>query len=564
MALPRLTRRRFAVLLALGVGASALLFPGPAARAAELPLLALSSVGRMVAAYLLSLIFAIAFGHAAATNKRASTVLLPFLDVLQSVPIFGFFPAALVFFVGTFRGHPAGLELAVVFLIFTSMAWNMAYGVYESLITVPRDLEVAADSFSLKGWLRFRRLLFPAMIPKLVYNSMLSWSNGWYFLVASEVFTAFGETHTRPGLGAFIAQAGIAGDAGAIALGLAALAAVVLSLDAVFWRPLSVWSERFRIESTSREALHAPGPYERLRWLPRFPGLRKRVAVRTRPLLQAWERTSLRLEKGYSSHPEVVHTIQRVDLAMFLAVFGIVTVAGIAGLVALFARGLPPGAAGIPAAALNSFLRLGFAYVLALAWTVPMAAWVGRDARAARFMTPALEVFASLPATALLPAILAFSILVASWFGRENELAALLIGLFAMQWYLLFNLIAGVRSISGDILEAAKVFGLRGRTYLRRVLLPAIAPSLVTGSVTAWGAGWNATIVSEYIPYGGRTYEVGGLGNLLARATFGAPPDTEMVLLTVLTMIVVVLAMNKLVWRPLYHRVSVNYRMEVQ
>ena len=557
-------RRRIALAAILLAVAAVLAFPAQAAAAATLPGLALASVTRMVAAYVLSLTFAIVFGLTAATNRRAATVLLPFLDGLQSVPIFGFFPAALLFFVATFHGHPAGLELAVVFLIFTSMAWNMAYGVYESVITIPRDLEVAGQSLGLTGWLRFRRLLFPSMIPKLVYNSMLSWSNGWYFLVASEVFTAFGETHTRPGLGAFIAEAGIAADMGAIALGLGALAAVVLALDALAWRPLSLWSERFRIESTSREALRVPGPYERFRWLPRFPGIRANAIGRLRPLAQAWERASLRLERGYVGHPAVVRTVRRADMIMFLAIVGIVVVAGLAGIAGLVARGLPADASRIPGAVLVSFGRLSLAYVVALAWTVPMAAWIGRDARAARVMTPVLEVFASLPATALLPAILAFSIAVASFAGLVEDLAALLIGLFAMQWYLLFNLIAGVRTIPGDLEEAARAFGLRGRTYWRRVLLPALAPSLVTGSITAWGAGWNATIVSEYVPYGGVVYDADGLGAILARATFATPPDPEMVLLSVLAMIAVVLSLNKLVWRPLYRRVATLYRMEVQ
>src|SRR5438094_265794 len=200
----------------------------------------------MVVAYLFALVFAIAYGHTAATNKRASAALLPLLDVLQSIPILGFFPAALIFFVATFHGHPIGIEFAVVFLIFTSMAWNMAFGVYESLTTIPADLEAAAASFGLRGWLRFRYLAFPAAIPKLVYNSILSWTNGWFFLVASEIFSAGGTEFQRPGLGAFIAVAGRNGDIPSIAIGIAVLAAVVLTLDIFVWRPLGAWPERPR------------------------------------------------------------------------------------------------------------------------------------------------------------------------------------------------------------------------------------------------------------------------------------------------------------------------------
>src|SRR2546425_9184078 len=258
-----------AILVAIVV---AIVLPQAAWNAAQLPLLALFSTTRMVLAYLLSLVFAITYGATAATNKKAAVIMLPVLDILPSVPILGFFPAALVFFVATFQGHPAGLEIAVVFLIFTSMAWNMAFGVYESIATIPQDLEDAARSFGARDWLRFRRLVFPATVPKLVYNSMLPWSNGWFFLVASEIFTAFGATYTRPGLGAFIAARGNEGDYLGIVLGLAVLAGVVLALDAFLWRPLSVWSERFRIETTGtgQPVPRVPSPYERLSWLPRF------------------------------------------------------------------------------------------------------------------------------------------------------------------------------------------------------------------------------------------------------------------------------------------------------
>src|SRR2546425_970684 len=461
--------RILAGIVVLAAIAVAILNPQAAFNAIQLPLFALFSTTRMVLAYLLSLVFAITYGATAAANKRAAVIMLPVLDVLQSVPILGFFPAALVFFVVTFQGSPIGIELAVIFLIFTSMAWNMAFGVYESLTTIPVDLEAATASFGLRGMLRFRLLALPAAIPKLVYNSILSWSNGWFFLVASETFTAFGGTFTRPGLGSFITNAGIAGDNTGIALGVGVLAAVVLALDTFAWRPLGVWSERFGVETTRHE--------------------------------------------------------------------------------------VPRGA--------SSFIRLALAYVIALAWTIPLAAWIGRNPRGSRYVTPVLEVAASLPATALLPIIVGFALFATASLGPAAELSAVLIALFSMQWYLLFNLIAGVRGIPEDLDEAARSFGLRGKAYWRGVLLPAMVPSLLTGSITAWGAGWNALIVSEYIPFLNPPPHVSGLGYLLDIATFTKPPDNEMILLTILMMIVIVLAMNKLLWRPLYKRAAVKYRVEV-
>ncbi|HEX9340379.1 MAG TPA: ABC transporter permease subunit [Thermoplasmata archaeon] len=556
----RWLRLAASILIVLGI-AAALSNPGSALNAVQFPLLGVFSTARMVVAYLLSLLFAIVFGHTAATNKKASIAMLPLLDVLQSIPILVFFPAALLFFVATFHGNPIGIELAVVFLIFTSMAWNMAFGVYESLTTIPQDLEAAATSFGLTGWLRFRLLAFPAVIPKLVYNSILSWTNGWFFLVASEIFSGNGAEFQRPGLGAFIAIAGRNGDVPSIAIGLAVLAAIVLALDVFVWRPLSVWSERFRIDAVAREA-KVPR-YEPFRWLPRFSRVRRTIVTHARPVAETYHRASARLDRVYASHQAVVREIRAVDLVMFLIVFTIVVTTGLVGLVQLFLRPLPARAGSLPEAALFSFSRLLIAYGVALAWTIPMAALLGENERASRLLTPVLEIFASLPATALLPVILGFSLLVAaSVADTAAQLAAILIALFSMQWYLLFNLIAGVRSIPADLRDAARSFGLRGTTYWKRVLLPAMTPSLLTGSITAWGAGWNALIVSEYVQYAQRLYEVQGLGSLLSESVY-LTPDGEMLFLTALTMIVVVLAMNKLLWRPLFKRAAIRYRLEV-
>ncbi|TLZ82939.1 MAG: ABC transporter permease subunit, partial [Methanobacteriota archaeon] len=387
--------------------------------------------------------------------------------------------------------------------------------------------------------------------------------NGWFFLVASETFTAFGGTYTRPGLGSFIANAGLVGDSAGIAIGIGVLAAVVVALDTFLWRPLGVWSERFRMETTGREVPRVPSPYERFRWLPRFPRLRRTFLTSVQPVVTKYRRASVRLDRTYSAHPRVLRDIRILDLALFGAVFALVVVAGLIGLARLFLGPLPAGASELPLAAASSFVRLSIAYGISLAWTIPLAAWIGRSPRGSRYVTPVLEVAASLPATALLPIIVGFALLVTATLGPAAELSAILIALFSMQWYLLFNLIAGVRAIPGDLHEAARSFGLRGRTYWRRVLFPAMVPSLLTGSITAWGTGWNALLVSEYIPFLRPPPHVSGLGYLLDISTFSVPPNNEMILLTILMMIVIVLAMNKLLWRPLYKRAAVKYRVEI-
>lgn len=544
----------------------ALLDPSAALEAGTLALLAVYSTTRMFLAFILSLVFAIAYGTAAATNKRGGEFLIPILDVLQSVPILGFFPPALLFFYYSLNGSPVGVEIAIIFLIFTSMAWNMAFGVYEALTTLPSDLREAATVFGVRDWLRFRRLFFPATIPKLIYNAMLSWTVGWFYLVASEYIASGPLTLNRPGLGSFIYVAGQAGDVGSLILGIGTLTVVVLLLDTFLWRPLSVWSERFRMEQTAGgEGTRQSSTYERLRWLPRFPQVRRALSARLAPVAHGWNRAATPLDRYYVSHPKLVRTVRWADLAMFLTILVFVVAAGVLGLIGVFVSPLPPLASQIPIAVLSSLGRLALAYGAALAWTIPVAAWVVHNRRASRFVTPILEVVASVPATALFPVILAFSVLLVGAFGLEAEFAAFLIALVAMQWYLLFNVIAGMRSIPGDMQEAAKVFGLHGWAYWKRVLLPAIMPSLLTGSITAWGAGWNALIVAEYISYSGTVYHVGaGIGYLIAYATYSGTDQGRLLLLSVLALVAVVLAMNKLLWRPIIRRASERFRIEIQ
>ena len=566
MALTRSQLRVIAAGVVILAVALAFLLPNEAIGAGSLALLALYSTIRMSLAFVLSLVFAIAVGTAAATNRRAGEVLIPVLDILQSVPILAFFPPALLFFYYSLGKSAIGEEFAVIFLIFTSMAWNMAFGVYEALTTLPEDLKEAASTFGVRDWLRFRRLFFPATIPKLVYNSMLSWTVGWFYLVASEAITSGGLALERPGIGSFIFDAGQRGNVVAIVAGIGVLAVVVLLLDTLLWRPLSVWSERFRMEQTAGGAApRGGGGYEWWRWLPRFPRIRRWLSARLAPLAHGWNRAASPLDRYYMSHPRVIRTVRWVDLSMFLVILGSIVVTGVLGLVSVFAGPLPPLAGEIPVAVAASLGRLALAYAASLAWTIPVAAWVSRSDRASRLITPALEVIASIPATALFPLIIAFSLFAVGALGLEAELAAFLVSLFAMQWYLLFNLISGMQSIPGDMREAARVFGLRGWAYWKRVLLPAIMPSLLTGSITAWGAGWNALIVAEYISYAGVVYRVSaGIGYLIAYATYTPGDQGRLLLLSVLALVLVVLAMNKLLWRPIIRRASVRFRIEIQ
>ncbi len=529
-----------------------------------LPGYALASFLRMLGAYILSLIFSVVYGYFAATRARAEKILLPILDVLQSIPILGFFPAAIFFFVNLLNGSRAGVELAAVFLIFTSQAWNMTFAVYEGLTTIPKELIESAAMMGLSGWRRFTRLLLPATIPKLVYNSILSWAGGWYFLIAAEIIAIGPVNYNLPGLGSFLSQTAANGQLGLTLAGLATLIVVIVLLDIVVWQPLSAWSEKFKYEYSAYAGENKP-PLAMMLWRDFFA----RSALGT---------VGRRVSRGavglfWALITPFAHTIEgatrqawwqplarwsrRVLFVLVAGVGAYATILLLLALAHLLTQPFPAEASSIPLAILASAARLLAAYLISLAWTLPVAVWIGRNEKVGRWLTPVFEVVASIPATALFPLIV---VLVISTTGTM-DLAAILLVLTGMQWYLLFNLIAGVKSIPGDMLEAARSMGIRGPMFWRRLLLPAIFPSLITGSITAWGGGWNALIVSEYVVYAKRTYTAFGIGSLLDQATY-VTGDATMLVLTLLAMIVTITLLNRLVWRRLYNYAASKFKVE--
>jgi NitT/TauT family transport system permease protein len=507
---------------------------------------ALWSMGRMLAAYGISLLFAIVYGVVAGRSKRAERVMIPLLDVLQSVPVLGFFPAAVYFFIALTHGSRAGIELASVFLIFTGQAWNMAFGVYEAVTTLPADSAEAVRSFGLSSWRRFRRLELPASVPKLVYNTVLSWAAGWYFLVACEIISIGNRQYSLPGLGSFIQRAMESGEVGAMLAGVAVLVGIVVLLDVFVWRPLTVWAEKYRFEFVSA-GLGESRVFDFYRdvgfarWLGRF-----------------WDRAlaALDLAVAWVGSSRLRRAAMRAMRLLFLLAAG----AGAAALVALIAMKLlppvPQAAFQIPRALLLSFLRLSVAYAISLAWTVPAALWAGDKDRVAKVLTPIAEVAASIPATAFFPLIVFFVVRISG----SVDAAAILLVLTGMQWYLLFNALAGARQVPGELKEMARSFGLSPIGRARKALLPAMAPSLITGSITAWGGGWNALILSEYVQYGGRTYEARGIGQLLQRATLDG--NSRLLVWSLVCLIAAIGLLNRFVWRRLYALASVRYRID--
>jgi NitT/TauT family transport system permease protein len=529
--------------------------------ARQLPYYAFCSFYRMLAAYIIALIFSVIYGMAAAQSRARERVMIPAIDIAQSVPVVGFFPAAVYFFVALAHGSRLGIEMAAIFLIFTSQAWNMALGVFEAVRTIPVDSTEAFDSFGATGWLRFKLLLMPACVPKLVYNSILSWVSGWYYLIACEIITV-GPAHYRlPGLGSFLMAAADKGRTGEILAGLATLLAVIVAMDVIVWQPLSSWAEKFRYESSAEmsESIRSLGMLHELSAI--GPAITRAIRALFIPILSSVHRA---LRSTPPFNPAAYPAMRRVGRAMRLTAttaLAVIVVYGIGrgmeALVRTLTEPWPPIVRQIPAATVASMLRMAAAYIISLAWTVPCAIAASESPRFARRLAPFAEIAGSMPATALFPLIVLFVIRVT---GGMN-LASILLILTGMQWYLLFNLLAGVSQIPGDLREAARSFGLSRLQTWRQLTLPAIVPSLLTGSITAWGGGWNALILSEYFVYRGDTYSVFGLGAMLDDATYQSGSGV-MILLTLLSMVVVVVVLNRLVWRRLYDIAVERYRLD--
>jgi len=521
----------------------------------NLPYYAFCSFYRMLIAYLLSLLFAIIYGLNAALSRNRERVLLPAIDIAQSVPVVGFFPAAIYFFVALAGGSRLGVEMAAIFLIFTSQAWNMALGVYEAIKTIPQDSLEALDSFGVSGWLRLRRLYLPAAVPKLVYNSILSWVAGWYFLIACEII-AVGPAHYRlPGLGSFLMEAADKGRTGELLAGLAMLLVIILLMDVFVWQPLSEWSQKFRYEFAAAAGVGTAGIFSIVVRL--GVNFRRSFRVLLRPLSAAINRLPYKPARPTISIAPISKPLKRTLTLVLVGLLAYALVDGTVALIETLNRPWPREAHQIPLAALASIGRLMVAYAISLCWTLPCALAASESPRFSRLIAPLAEIAGSMPATALFPVIVLFVIRLT---GNMN-LAAVLLILTGMQWYLLFNLLAGVRQVPEDLKEAARSFGLSRLETWRKVIVPALTPSLITGSITAWGGGWNALILSEYFIYRGHHYEVLGLGALLDRATYESGNGT-LILLSLLSMVLIVMGINRLVWRPFYEYATERFRVD--
>ena len=508
------------------------------------------SVGRMSAAYALSFLFTIIYGYAAAYNRRAETVLMPLLDILQSVPILSFLPVVLLG-LSAILPEGAAAELASIVLIFTSQVWNMTFAWYQSLTTIGKDLREVSATFRFNRWLRLKWLELPAGAISLIWNSMMSWAGGWFFLMAAESYSVGERNFRLPGLGSYLQRAAGEGDIHSLFLGIATLVLVVVALDQLVWRPLLAWAERFKLEMVEDQAPPTSWFYALLSNSRLTQQLGARVSsindrldswltVRLQPLgmpqpgASAWTPLSIGV---------VTVLLAAVGYGAFLAFQSLLTISAADWL-------------GLGAALVATFLRVAVAMIIALAWTLPVGVAIGSNATLARWLQPVVQIAASVPATALFPAFL----LIFLNLPNGLNIAAVILMLMGTQWYLLFNIIAGASAIPQDLKHTAALLHLKPAARWRTLTLPALFPYIITGGITASGGAWNASIVAEYTEFGGAVHSVTGIGATIAHAT--ADGHYALLLAATLTMIAAVVTINRLFWRRLYLLAEERFRME--
>lgn len=507
----------------------------------NLPYYTLRSVFRMMLALIASLIFTIVYGSLAARSRRLGKVLIPLLDILQSVPILGFLSATVTIWLVIFPGSMMGVEAASIFAIFTSQAWNMTFSFHRSLLSEPKELDEAVRSLQLTHWQRFWVLDMPnAMIP-LLWNCMMSVGGGWFFLTASEMISVNNHTYALPGVGSFVAQSAAENKLGNIWWAILSMIVVVLAIDFFLWKPLTAWAERFRItQSASDEERksavltlirhsHADEVISKL-----FSPIREWLEIITRPFGRTgsqWPRKASQRKLG-----DLVFNIVMAVLILGLAAQMLYFVATRTGLQEFATAG---------ALGALTFARVAvLIFVSSLIW-VPVGVYIGMNPKISRIMQPVVQILSSFPANFVFP----FAMM---WFMAwhiDLGWGSIILMALGTQWYILFNVIAGASAIPDDLREMARSFRLNRMLKWKTLVLPAIFGSWCTGGITAAGGAWNASIVSEIVEYGKNHMATQGLGAYITNATTVGDSVKTLVGVTVMSLIVVL--SNRLFWTPL-------------
>jgi NitT/TauT family transport system permease protein len=523
-----------------------------------LPQYAFYSIVRIFLAYLLSLVFAVSYGYLAAYNKRVEPFMIAALDILQSIPVLSFLPPVMLAMVALFPTRHVGVELGAILLLFTGAVWNMAFSFYSSLKSIPRELREAADINRFSALQRLVQLELPFAAIGLVWNSVMSVAGAWFTLMACEMFHFGSQDFRLPGLGSYLQTAADVKDGRAIAFGLVTMIAIIVAIDQIVWRPLIVWSDKFKFEQVE-SSKRVTSPI--LHLLANSHILSALASRTTEPLVESiyikLARRRAQRVAQLAAHPRQPHTAAARTFTWLLIAAAAVLVLFAAQRAIDLVRPVTGSAyVELLKGAIATFLRVNFSLLLAAAWTIPVGVAIGSHPRLARIAQPLAQIAASVPATALFPVVLLLLIRLGGGLGI-GSIALMLLG---TQWYILFNVIAGAMAIPTDLKEVATLFRFSTLERWKKVILPGIFPFLITGMVTASGGAWNASIFAEYFTLNGRVLTTLGLGEQINAAT--ANGEFPIILLGTILISIMVVTTNRLVWRPLYRLAETRYRLD--
>jgi NitT/TauT family transport system permease protein len=522
---------------------------------AHLPLYAFYSVVRIFVAYALSLVFAVAYGYTAAYNKRLETLLVAILDILQSIPVLSFLPGVMLAMMSLFPSRQLGIEFGAILLIFTGEVWNMAFSFYTSLKSIPRELMEATTINRFSRWQRLFQLELPFGAIGLVWNSMVSVANGWFALMLCEMFPVGSRNFRLPGLGSYLQTAASNGDTGAMVYGLITMLLIIVLTDQLLWRPLIAWSDKFKFETVESSNRVTSPVLDALR-SSSVLGIINRYTFK--PMAERFYLETAARRNRTKPKPIAAELKKGVTAAYLAAGVALLVVIGIAAFHALLllrqVRG--PEFLHLLAGAGLTFLRVNVALLLASLWAIPVGVGIGFNPRFSNWAQPIAQIAASFPATAFFPIIL----LALARIGVGLGIGSVVLMLLAAQWYILFNVIAGAQAIPSEMREVSTLFRFPRVQRWTTVILPGIFPFLITGLVTASGGAWNASIMAEYFKLRGQTLSTLGVGAEISAASDAG--NYAVLLGATMIMALMVVTVNRLVWRPLYHLAETKYRLD--
>lgn len=521
-----------------------------------LPIYAFYSVVRITIAYLLSLAFAVSYGYIAAYNPRIEAWMVALLDILQSIPVLSFLPPVVLAMVAIVPGHQMGIEMGVILLIFTGQVWNLAFSFYSSLKSIPREMIEASRIYRYSAWQRFWQLEMPYSAIGLVWNSIVSVAGGWFALIACEMFTMGTRNFQLPGLGSYLQTATVSGDIRALIAGFLVVILIVVATDQLVWRPLIAWSDKFKFEQVESADRVTSPILELLRRSTLFSSLPGRIFSRIEePIYRRMAQT----KQGRIVHPldeDLPRRKGSIGLWTLATAAAIAVAWGATQAIFMLRTVTLPELALLLQGAGATFLRVNVALLISAAWTVPVGVAIGFNPKLARVVQPVAQVLASVPATAFFPILLIGLVKIGGGLGI-GSIALMLLG---TQWYILFNVIAGAMSIPSDLREVSSLYRFNRWQRWTKLILPGIFPYLITGMVTASGGAWNASVFAEYSHVADRTLETIGLGAQIDAATDSG--RFPVLLLATIMISLMVVTMNRLVWRRLYRLAETRYKLE--